>query len=81
MTSGVVVAQAAIPPWLQETVGSTLAFIPRLIGAVVILLVGWVVGREYVEENIARWMGSAREAAPSYGTRQSGAEGSTADDD
>ncbi|WP_253737051.1 mechanosensitive ion channel family protein [Halohasta salina] len=38
-------------------------------------------GREYVEENIARWMGSAREAAPTYGTHQSGAEGSTADDD
>ena len=38
-------------------------------------------GREYVEENIARWMGSAREAAPAYGNRQSGPEGSTADDD
>ena len=38
-------------------------------------------GREYVEDNIGRWMGSAREAAPSYGSQQSGAEGSTADDD
>ncbi|MFO7833046.1 MAG: hypothetical protein R6V31_03070, partial [Halohasta sp.] len=45
MTPGVAVAQATVPSWLQETVGSTLAFIPRLIGAVVILLVGWVVGR------------------------------------
>lgn len=38
-------------------------------------------GRDYVEANIDRWMGSAREAAPTYGTQQSGAEGSTADDD
>ncbi len=34
-----------VPTWLQDTVASTLAFVPRLIGAVIILLVGWVVGR------------------------------------
>ena len=43
--SGATVAQLSVPSWLQETVASTLAFIPRLIGAVVILLVGWVIGR------------------------------------
>ncbi|MFW6321065.1 MAG: mechanosensitive ion channel family protein [Halohasta sp.] len=44
MTGDAVVLQA-VPSWLQEVVASTLAFIPRLVGAVVILLVGWVVGR------------------------------------
>ncbi len=34
-----------VPGWLQETVATTLAFIPRLIGAVVILAVGVVIGR------------------------------------
>jgi len=44
-TLGATVVQVSVPSWLQETVASTLAFIPRLIGAVVILLVGWVVGQ------------------------------------
>jgi len=39
------VAQVPIPSWLQETVAATLAFLPRLVGAIVILLVGWVIGR------------------------------------
>ena len=44
MTSTVTVAQT-VPSWLQETIATTLAFVPRLIGAIVILLVGWIVGR------------------------------------
>lgn len=39
------VAQVTVPGWLQETVAATLAFIPRLVGAIVILLVGWAIGR------------------------------------
>lgn len=42
---GMTVAQVSVPEWLQETIASTLAFLPRLVGAVVILLVGWIVGR------------------------------------
>jgi hypothetical protein len=42
---GTTVAQLTVPEWLQETLASTLAFLPRLVGAVVILLVGWIVGR------------------------------------
>ena len=44
MTSTMTVAQT-VPSWLQETIATTLAFVPRLIGAIVILLVGWIVGR------------------------------------
>ncbi|WP_224334064.1 mechanosensitive ion channel family protein [Haloprofundus halobius] len=40
-----VVLQLGIPEFLQDTVSSILAFIPRLIGALVILLIGWVIGR------------------------------------
>ncbi|SFS34820.1 mechanosensitive ion channel family protein [Halostagnicola kamekurae] len=39
-------AQAVqLPNWLQEPVAELITFVPRLIGAVVILLIGWVVGR------------------------------------
>ncbi|MFC6835418.1 mechanosensitive ion channel family protein [Halomarina ordinaria] len=34
-----------VPEFLQETVSQVLAFLPRLVGAILILLVGWVVGR------------------------------------
>lgn len=34
-----------IPTYLQETIAGILNFLPQLIGALVILLVGWVVGR------------------------------------
>lgn len=44
MVETITVAQI-VPTWLQDTVASTLAFVPRLIGAVIILLVGWLVGR------------------------------------
>ena len=36
--------QFGIPEFLEETVAETVAFLPRLIGAVVILLIGWAVG-------------------------------------
>lgn len=39
------VAQLSVPGWLEETVASIVAFIPRLVGALLILLVGWVIGR------------------------------------
>ena len=44
MVEPVAVAQA-VPTWLQDTVASTLAFVPRLVGAIIILLVGWIIGR------------------------------------
>jgi len=42
--SGSLVIQV-VPSWLQDTVAATLAFVPRLVGAVVILLAGWIVGQ------------------------------------
>ena len=44
IAGGAVVAQITVPDWLQEAVAQTLAFLPRLLGAVVILLIGWVIG-------------------------------------
>ncbi|WP_049931133.1 mechanosensitive ion channel family protein [Halosimplex carlsbadense] len=38
------VAQVEIPPFLEETVAGVVAFLPRLVGALVVLLVGWAVG-------------------------------------
>ena len=38
------VAQLGIPDFLQETVAAMVAFLPRLVGAIVILLIGWAVG-------------------------------------
>lgn len=34
-----------VPGFLQETIASIVAFLPRLIGAVIILLIGWILGR------------------------------------
>ena len=33
-----------IPAFLEETIATMIAFLPRLVGAIVILLIGWVVG-------------------------------------
>jgi len=42
----VVVMQAGwIPDFLQETIAGMIAFLPRLIGALLILLIGWFLGR------------------------------------
>ncbi|WP_224448900.1 mechanosensitive ion channel family protein [Haloprofundus salilacus] len=40
-----VVLQFGIPDFLQETISTIIAFIPRLIGAAIILLIGWIIGR------------------------------------
>ena len=37
--------QVTIPGVLEETISGLLAFLPRLVGALLILLVGWLVGR------------------------------------
>ncbi len=37
--------QQGVPDFLQDTVANVVAFLPRLVGALVILLIGWVVGR------------------------------------
>ena len=39
------VLQLGIPEFLRETVSTIVAFLPRLVGALVILLIGWVLGR------------------------------------
>ena len=36
--------QLTVPEYLQETIAGILAFLPRLVGAIVVLLIGWVVG-------------------------------------
>ncbi len=38
------VAQVDVPEFLQETIAGIVAFLPRLLGALVILLVGWIIG-------------------------------------
>ena len=37
--------QLGIPEFLRETVASIVAFLPRLIGALIILLIGWILGK------------------------------------
>ncbi|ELY38216.1 mechanosensitive ion channel family protein [Natronorubrum tibetense] len=37
--------QIQLPEFLQDTVASMVAFVPRLIGALLILLIGWIIGR------------------------------------
>ncbi|WP_121742715.1 mechanosensitive ion channel family protein [Natronorubrum halophilum] len=37
--------QGQLPQFLQDTVANMVAFVPRLIGALLILLIGWIVGR------------------------------------
>ena len=39
------VLQIDIPGFLQETIASFIAFLPNLVGAILVLLVGWLVGR------------------------------------
>jgi len=38
-------AQAQVPEWLQDPIAELVTFLPRLVGALVILVIGWVVGR------------------------------------
>jgi len=37
--------QVQVPDWLQEPVAELITFLPRLVGALVILVIGWVIGR------------------------------------
>ncbi|WP_247000061.1 mechanosensitive ion channel family protein [Halosolutus gelatinilyticus] len=37
--------QAQVPEWLQDPVADLVTFLPRLVGAIVILLIGWILGR------------------------------------
>ncbi|WP_207588679.1 mechanosensitive ion channel family protein [Halomontanus rarus] len=37
--------QVQVPEWLQDPVAELVTFLPRLIGALVILFVGWIIGR------------------------------------
>lgn len=39
-----VVLQVEVPGFLEETVSNIIAFLPRLVGALVILLIGWILG-------------------------------------
>ncbi|MFC7097592.1 mechanosensitive ion channel family protein [Halobaculum marinum] len=43
-TQSELLLQVGIPEFLQETVAQTIAFLPRLLGAAVILLIGWFIG-------------------------------------
>ena len=40
-----VALQVTVPEWLQNPVAEMVVFVPRLLAALVILLIGWVVGR------------------------------------
>lgn len=39
------VLQQEVPEFLEETLANMIAFVPRLIGAILILLIGWLIGR------------------------------------
>ena len=46
MNAGTIVLQQEVfPEWLQETVAGIIAFLPRLVGAILVLLIGWIIGR------------------------------------
>jgi hypothetical protein len=34
-----------LPSWLQDPIAATLTALPRLIGAIIILVIGWIIGR------------------------------------
>lgn len=36
--------QVQVPGFLEETISNIVAFVPRLIGAVIVLLIGWILG-------------------------------------
>lgn len=44
MFSHTIVMQLQIPEYLEESIIAIIAFLPRLIGAVIVLLIGWIVG-------------------------------------
>ncbi|WP_129114999.1 mechanosensitive ion channel family protein [Halegenticoccus tardaugens] len=44
-TASGLVLQGGVPEFLQSTISNIIAFLPRLIGALVILIIGWIIGR------------------------------------
>jgi len=42
--SSQILLQVDVPEYLEDTVAEFVAFVPRLVGAVVILLIGWLIG-------------------------------------
>lgn len=40
-----VALQLSVPDYLQEAIAGVVAFLPQLLGALVILIIGWIVGR------------------------------------
>jgi ABC-type siderophore export system fused ATPase/permease subunit len=42
---GGIALQVGVPEFLENTIASIIAFLPRLVGALLILLVGWIIGR------------------------------------
>ncbi|MFC7214673.1 hypothetical protein ACFQO4_11370 [Saliphagus sp. GCM10025334] len=38
-------AQVTVPDWLQDPIAELVTFLPRLVGALVILFIGWIIGR------------------------------------
>ncbi|USZ70795.1 mechanosensitive ion channel family protein [Natronosalvus halobius] len=38
-------AQVTVPDWLQDPIAELVTFLPRLVGALVILAIGWIIGR------------------------------------
>ncbi|WP_101296394.1 mechanosensitive ion channel family protein [Halegenticoccus soli] len=45
LTSGLALQAQSVPQFLQNTISNIVAFLPRLLGALVILLIGWIIGR------------------------------------
>lgn len=43
--SNSILQNGGVPEYLQETVASLVAFLPRLVGAIIILAVGWFLGK------------------------------------
>ena len=43
-SQSIVLQAGAVPEFLQDTVAAIVAFLPRLLGAILILLIGWVIG-------------------------------------
>lgn len=42
---GMVVLQVGVPDYLQEAIAGIINFLPQLIGALIILVIGWIIGR------------------------------------
>jgi len=45
VVGGTVLQQVGVPEFLEETISEIFAFLPGLVGALLILLIGWIAGR------------------------------------